>query len=166
MAITKSKAVTKDGRKYYFSVCYLTANGEKKRRKSQQYATKAEAQEAERQFLVDVKHNRIDMTFEEMYYQYMNYAEESIKGSTKYCKDNRNKNHILNYFGKMNIHNITVNTVIAWKSAINKKTFGKGKKYSLQYKQTLMKELRVAINYGVDFCGLKENVARKVIDLS
>ena len=164
MAIFKSKAVTKDGRKWYFSVCYLAANGEKKRKKSQQYATKLEAQEAERQFLMDSTNSRVDMTFEDMYYQYLEYTEESIKGSTRYCKNNRNKNHILNYFGEMNIHTITANTVIAWKSEINKGTYGKGKKYSLQYKQTLMKELRVVLSYGVDFCGLGENVARKVMN--
>jgi len=164
MATFKSKVVTKDERKWYFSVCYVTANGEKKRKKSRLYASRPEAQEAERQFLADVKQNRIDITFEEMYYQYLDYTEESIKGSTKYCKNNRNKNHILNYFGKMNIHNITVNTVIAWKSEISKKTFGKGKKYSLQYKQTLMKELRIDLTYGLTFCGLKENAARMVMN--
>jgi len=163
MAIFQSKAVTKDKRKWYFSVWYLSANGEKKRKKSQRYASRTEAQEAERNFLTDIiKHNRIDMTYREMYDQYLDYTEESIKGSTKYCKINRNKNHILNYFGEMNIHNITVNTVIAWKSKINKKTYGKGKRYSLQYKQTLMVELGAVLNYGVNFCGLKENPARKV----
>jgi|GEM_PF-424177 len=164
MAIFKSKAVTKDGRKWYYSVCYLTTTGESKRKKGRLYASKQEAQEAERQFLVEAKQNRVDITFREMYYQYLDYTEESIKGSTKYCKNNRNKNHIINYFGEMNIHNITVNTVIAWKSEINKKTFGKGKKYSLQYKQTLMVELGAVLNYGVSFCGLKENVARKVMN--
>lgn len=164
MAIFKSKAITRDGRKWYFSVCYLTANGERKRKKSQQYASKPEAQETERLFLLDVKHNRIDITFKEMYYQYLEYTAENIKGSTKYCKNNRIKNHIMNYFEKMNIHNITANAIIAWKSKINKKTYGKGKKYSLQYKQTLMVELRAALNYGVNFCGLKENVARKIIN--
>ena len=162
MAIFQSKAVTKDGRKWYFSVWYLAANGEKKRKKSQQYASRPEARDAERDFLTDIKQNRIDMTFEEMYYQYLEYIEESIKGSTKYCKNNRNKNHILNYFGQMNIHDITVNTVIAWKSKTNKGIYGKGKKYSLQYKQTLMVELGAVLNYGVSFCGLKENVARKI----
>ena len=164
MAIFKSKAVTKDGRKWYFSICYLTVNGEKKRKKGRLCASRPEAQEAERQFLLDIKHNRTDITFEEMYYQYLEYTEESIKGSTKYCKKNRNKNHILNFFGRMNIHNITANTLIAWKSKINKGIYSKGKRYSLQYKQTLMKELRVALSYGMDFCGLKENVARKVMN--
>jgi len=162
MAIFKSKAVTKDGRKWYFSVCYLTANGERKRKKGQLYATKQEAGEAERQFLIEIKTDRVDITFEEMYYQYINYAEESIKGSTKHCKNNRMVNHILPYFGKMNIHNITVNTIMDWKSQINKCTYNRGKKYSVSYKQSLFKELRVVFKYGVDFCGIKENVAGKV----
>jgi len=98
MAIFKSKVATKDGRKWYFSICYLTANGERKRKKGQLYATKQEAQEAERQFLLDNTHNRTDMTFEEMYKQYINHTEESIKGSSKYCKNHRIKNHILVFF--------------------------------------------------------------------
>jgi len=163
MAIFKSKSVTKDGRKWFFSVCYLTANGERKRKKGQLYATKGEAQKAERQFLIDKSHNRVDITFEEMYYQYINYADEYIKESTRHAKENRVKNHILNYFGKMNVHDITVNAVIAWKAKINKCTYNNDKKYETSYKQSLFKELRVTLDYGVKFCGLKENVASKVM---
>jgi len=165
MAIFKSKTVTKDGRKWYFSICYLTANGERKRKKSQLYITKQEAQEAERQFLIErTNTNRIDMTFEEMYYQYIDYADEYIKGSTKHCKNQRIKCHVLPYFGKMNIHDITVNTVLAWKSKINKCTYMNGRKYTVSYKQSLFKELKVALKYAVDFCGLKENVANKTMN--
>jgi integrase len=165
MAVFRSKEATKNGKKWFFSVRYLAVNGEKVRHKSKKYIKKQEAQEAERQFLIDSANSRIDITFQEMYYQYLDYTEESIKGSTKYCKNNRIKNHVLTYFGKMNIHNITVNTIIAWKAKINNGTYNKGKKkYSLQYKQTLMVELRTVLTYGVYFCGLKENVATKVMN--
>jgi len=163
MAVYKSKTATKDGRKWYFSVCYLTANSEKLRHKSKKFITRQETQEAERQFLIDKSQNRIDTTFEEVYYQYLEYIEESIKGSTKHCRQNRIKNQILPYFGKTNIHNITANAVIEWKTKINKATYNNGKKYALQYKQLLMSELRTVLNYGVNFCGLKENIANKVI---
>jgi len=163
MAIYKVKTATRDGRKWYYSICYSTANGERKRKKSQLYATKQEAQEAERLFLTSKSQNRIDMTFEETYYQYIDYADEYIKGSTKYCKNNRIKNHILGYFGKINIHDITVNTIIAWKSRVNKATYGNSKEYTISYKQTLFKELKIILKYGVNFCGLKENVADKIM---
>jgi len=160
MAIYKSETeVTKDGRKWYYSVCYVKPNGEEGREKSGKFATKKEAQEAERQFLEDQTNSKTDITFEEMYNQYMEYAEEYIKGSTKHCKKNRIENHVLDYFGKMNIHNITVTTVTTWKSKINKCTYANGKKYSVSYKQSLFKELRVVLRYGMDFYGLKENVA-------
>jgi len=163
MAVFKAKTATKDGRRWYYSVCYLTANGERKRKKGQLYATKGEAQEAERQFLAKQTHNRTDITFEEMYYQYLDYNKETVKGSTTYTKISRIKNHILPFFGEMNIHDITVNTVIAWKSLINNKTHGKdNKRYSLKYKQNLMIELRTALQYGMDFYALKEHIARKV----
>jgi len=162
MAVYKAKKATKDGRIWYFSVGYLAFNGEKKRKKSRRYMDEEEAQKAEEQFLNDLSYNRTDMTFKEMYYQYIEYIEESIKGSTKYCKNNRVKNHVLPNFGKLNINDITFNTVIAWKGTMNKATYGKRKKkYALSYKQTLFKELKAALNYGVDFCGLKENVASK-----
>ena len=99
-----------------------------------------------------------------MFYQYLDYTDESIKGSTKYCKYNRIKNHILPYFGKINIHDITVNTVMTWKSKINKITFGHEKKYALQYKRIIMKDLRIILKYAANFCGLKENVAGKVMN--
>ena len=159
MTVYKSKESTKDGRKWYFSICYTATNGEKKRKKSEKHFTKPEAQEAERQFLIEKAQNRIDITFEEMYYQYLDYIEESIKGSTIFTKNNRMKNHVLNYFGKMNIHDINVNTVIEWKTKINKSSYSNNKKYSLRYKQNIMIELRTILNYGMKFYGLKENVA-------
>ena len=165
MAVYKSKAVTKDGRKWYFSIRYLTANGEQKRKKSQYYKSKPEAQEAEHQFLIEIKQNKIDITFEELYNQYLSYAEESIKGSSKFCKDSRIRNHILPHFGKMNIHNITINTIISWKTKINEATYGKKdkKKYSLNYKQTLMIELRTVLRYAVNFCGLKDILTGQIM---
>ena len=163
MAVFKSKTATKDGRKWYYSVCYQTANGERKRKKGQLYTTKAEAQGAERQFLENQTPNKIDMTFEETYYQYIGYTVESIKGSTKYCKHSRMKIHLLPYFGKMNIHNITANTIMTWKSKINKTLKPNGKPYELSYKQSLFKELRLVLKHGLYFCGLKENVADKVM---
>jgi hypothetical protein len=99
MALFKSKTITTDGRKWYYSICYKTINGERKRKKSKLYATKLEAQEAERQFLIANSINsKININFEEMYYQYLNYNKESVKGSTTYTKDSRIKNHILPYF--------------------------------------------------------------------
>jgi integrase len=164
MAVFKAKTASKDGRAWYFSVCYQTANGEKKRKKGQLYATKREAQDAERQFLIDNAHSsdKVDMTFEEMYYQYMNYTEERIKGSTKYCKEKRVKTHLVAHFGKMNIHDITVDTVIGWKMKMNTALNAKGKSFMLSTKRILFADLRTVLKYGVNFCGLKENVALKV----
>jgi len=160
MAVFKAKEATRDGKKWYFSVRYAKATGEKARHKSKKFATRQEAQEAERQFLIDKTHNRKDITFEEAYYQYLNYIEEGIKGSTKYTKRSRFKNHIVKHFGKMNIHDIDTDDVISWKSIINKATYSKGKKkYMLQYKRILMAELKAVLKYGIAFCGLKENVA-------
>ena len=166
MAVFKAKTATKDGRKWYFSVCYQTANGERKRKKGKLYATKAEAGEAERQFLVDKTFDRVDITLEEMYHQYLNYTEEYIKGSSKYCKDGRIQNHILPYFGKMNIHEINFGTVIDWKDKINKTVKSDGKPYAVSYKRTLFVELHALLNYGKEFCQLKENVATKVKNFS
>jgi len=162
MAVFKAKTATRDGRRWYYSVCYQTANGERKRKKGQLYATKGEAQEAERQFLLERTHNRVDITFEEMYYQYIRYAEERIKGSTKYCKDKRIKNHLVAHFGNMNIHDITVEAVIAWKIKINASLNAKGKSFMLSTKRILFTDLRTILKYGVNFCGLRENVGLKV----
>jgi len=162
MAVFKSKTATKDGRKWYFSACYTKPSGERDRKKSGKFYTKLEAQEAERQFLIEIKDIKVHITFEEMYYQYLSYTEDSIKGSTKHCKNNRMKNHILNYFGKFNIHDIDTRSILSWKSLINDST----KNYALSYKRTLFKELRVVLGYGVDFCGLTENVASKIGNFS
>jgi len=162
MAVFKSKIATRNGRKWYFSACYMTANGERRRKKSGLYATKGEAQEAERTFLTTKTYDVMDITFEKLYHQYMEYSGEIIKGSTKYQKNNLVKNHLLSYFGMMKIHNINVNTVIAWKSKINKITYKGGKKYTVSYKRNLFAQLGAILRYAVRFCELKENVASKI----
>jgi len=163
MAIFKSKTVTKDGRKWYFSICYLTANGERKRKKSQLYITKQEAQDAERQFLMErTNTNRVDITFEELYKSYIEHKKDSIKGSTKYCKDKRVKNDLLPYFGKMNIHNIEVTTIMGWMAKTNNTTYCNGKKYFSSYKNILLNDLKSILKHGVKFYELKQNVANNV----
>ena len=161
MAVYMSKEVTKQGNKWYFSTCYVTANGERKRKKSRKYITKIKAQKAEHEFLIEnIINPRIDLTFEEMYYQYLAYNRESVKGSTTYTKISRIKNRILPFFSKTNIHDIDFQKVLMWKDIINNAKYSNGnKKYSLKYKRVLMTELRAVLQYGVKFCGLKENIA-------
>jgi len=125
---------------------------------------KQEAQEAERQFLIGKPHARIDITFEDLHYQYLKHTKENIKDSTVYTKISRAKNHISNYFGDMNIHDINITSVFSWKEMMNDKTHRGGKKYSLKYKRNLMIELRAVLKYGTRFYGLKENVASIVND--
>ena len=127
MAIFKSKVATKDGRKWFYSVCYLTANGERKRKKGQLYATKQEAREAERQFLLEIIQDRVDITFEEMYHKYIVCIKENVKGSTIYTKNCRVKTHILKYFGKMKIHEIDIPSIYNWKDLMNRKSKNNGK---------------------------------------
>ena len=98
-----------------------------------------------------------------MHYLYLEHIKEAVKGSTIFTKINRTKNHILPYFGKMKVHDITSENIFSWKEIMNKAKYQNGKKlYSLAYKKGLLLELRTLLEYGVDFCGLKENVARKV----
>ena len=94
MAVFKSKAVTKDNRKWYFSIYYLTANGERTRKKSQKYKTRPEAQEAERQFINSISQiTYSDITYNDLVNQFIIYTRKQ-KESTIYTYEIDYNNHI------------------------------------------------------------------------
>ena len=160
MAVYESKTATKDGRRWYFSVRYETASGIKDREKSKKYFTENEAIRAEEKFLASVKDTPDDITFNELYERYLAWCDFN-KDSTTVTKINRIENHLLPFFGKMKIAKINIHTVTNWKKEKNEATKSNGEKYKLSYRQSLFKELSVLLNFGVDFCGLKKNVAYK-----
>ena len=167
MGVYKEKKIPKSGKLWYFSKRYIDAFGKSARKRSGHFATKREAEEAERDFLVIVRDREPDITFRQLFDHYFKHKKDELKESTRYCKIHKVEEHLMPYFEKMQIAKITMNTVIDWKDKLNnikykRKDTDKGKPYSLVYKQGLFIELQSILEHGKTFWNLKDNVAKKV----
>lgn len=87
MPIAKSKTPTKDGRCWYFRVCYKDEFDNNQRYQSKKYLTKCEAKEAEAQYISELKNNPIKvpekMTLEDLWKSFMAYQDDKVRISTK-----------------------------------------------------------------------------------
>lgn len=82
--LLKQNEWTKDGRKWIFYDRYTDLKGNKKQYKSKKFATKKEAQEAERVFFLELDKYIYDndMTFKELYLAYYKYQKDKVKQTT------------------------------------------------------------------------------------
>ena len=172
MAIFKSKAVTKDGRKWYFSVCYLAANGEKKRKKSRLYASRPEAQEAERQFLSSVSQIVCsDITYDELVNQFIIETKKQ-KESTIYTYEVDYNSHIKGFLndGCVKVCETTYELIKRWHVYMDNKTYFKSKrdkenniasKYSIAYKTKVHYAFKTILDFAIKEGYIKENFVER-----
>ena len=92
------RKITKDGRSWKFRCYYTDIYGNRKQYESRLFFTRNEAIDAEAEFLTKVKTNDnikegLNITFEEVYNQWINYKIRQLKSTTSYrLKKNLNKN--------------------------------------------------------------------------
>ena len=86
MSVNKLKQSewTKDGRKWIFQTRYKDLEGKTRKYKSKKFATKTEAQEAERVFFLELDKYRPDtnMTFKDLYLAFYEYQKDKVKDTT------------------------------------------------------------------------------------
>lgn len=145
MTITKSKVPTKDGRAWYFRVCYKDEFNNNQRYQSKKYLTKAEAKEAEAEYINKQKNNPITapekMTIKDLWDSFLSYQDDKVRISTKVGYGYTEK-HFKKLFDikcvDYNIHHYE-----AWKKVMNKKNM---KDVS---KNDALKTLKALLHYGV-----------------
>lgn len=120
MAVYKDKSKTSDGRSWYYITYKKDFNGNNKKYKSKRYLTKAEAQQAERLFLMK-RDNPINKSFELVSNAYFEELYSIRKESTVYSYINAFKKHIEPFFKSFNINEINVSTINNWKLKMAKK---------------------------------------------
>lgn len=86
MPVYKSKAVTKDGRSYFFKVNYKDRFGNDAQFVSKKFTTKTEAKDEERKFLTGLKEERktpSKMTLGDLWNRWYEYQDDKVRISTK-----------------------------------------------------------------------------------
>lgn len=142
MAIYKNPAPTKDGRYWYFKIGFQDALWNNKQYKSKKYATKKEVIEAERKYAVTAtnKFETSEMTFEDLYNEFIKHRDDKVKETTKYGYSKK-KSYIESLF-KIKVKDFNIIQYELWKQQINNTNLG------TTYKNDIYKFLKSIMNYG------------------
>lgn len=141
---------------------YKDWTGETQRCMKRGFATKREALQWEREFLLQ-KSGSVDMTFKAFVRVYWEDRGPRLKESTTAMKENVIDTKILPYFGDKKLRDISSTDIIQWQNAmIKSKDPSTGRNYSKSYLKTLHNQLSAILNHAVKFYGLGENPARAV----
>ena len=145
---------------WYVYARYQDWQGRNRQKIKRGFDTKREAQEWEREFMLKSKTN-LDMTFESFYELYVADVTPRIRESTWEMKRNIITKHILPFFGKRKMAEITARDVVQWQNELKKSVNKNGKPYSESYLQSIHSQLSAMFNHGILYYDLPSNPARK-----
>ena len=150
---------TKNGT-WHVQFWYTDWKGERQQKFKRGFATKREAQEWEREFLMQ-KQADVTMKFDSFAELYEKDVKPKLKENTWITKESIIQKKILPYFGNRKLCDITAKDVIEWQNEIRNQIGKDGKKHSKTYLKTVHNQLSALFNHAVRFYGLKENPAAK-----
>ena len=153
-------SVHRDNRtgKWYSMVYYDDLYGNHKQKCKRGFKTRRQAQDWESEFLKSDS-GEPDMLYSTFVEQYLNAVIPNMKENTVITKQNIFRSHILPYFGKRKLNEITPIDVVHWQNEIRKKKKPDGKPFSSVYLKTVHNQLSASFNYAVRFYGLPKNPA-------
>lgn len=143
---------------WYVQFRYTDWKGERQQKFKRGFATKREAQEWEREFLMQ-KQADVTMSFESFAELYEKDVKPRLKENTWLTKESIIQKKILPYFAKRRLCDITAKDVIEWQNEIRKLTDKSSRKYSQTYLKTVHNQLSALFNHAVRYYGLKSNPA-------
>ena len=137
---------------------YTDWKGERQQKFKRGFATKREALEWEREFLMQ-KQADVTMSFDSFAELYEKDIKPRLKENTWLTKESVIQKKILPYFGKRRLCDISAKDIIEWQNEIRELTDKNGKKYSQTYLKTIHNQLSAMFNHAVRYYGLKANPA-------
>lgn len=126
----------KDNGTWYVQFRYIDWKGERRQNLKRGFATKREALEWEREFLME-KQVDVNMTFESLVALYERDIKPKLKLNTWRTKESIIQKKILSYFAKRMLSEVTAKDVMYWQNEIRSLTDSKGKLYSSIYLKTV-----------------------------
>lgn len=145
---------------WYVMVRYKDWRGDRKQKCQRGFATKREAQEWERQFLLQ-KSADIDMTLESFCELFEKDVRPKLKENTWMTKEHIIRTKILPYLGKKKLSEITARDVIDWQNEMRNLTVINGKSLSPTYLKTIHAQLSSVFNHAVRYYDMNSNPALK-----
>lgn len=127
--------------KYYVSFRYTNWKGERKQKLRRGFRTKKEAMLYQAKFLSQQQVD-MDIVLEDFVDVYFNDKENELAASSKKNKRHIIEKHIIPYFGKKKMSEITPAEIIQWQKEIQEKG------YKPTYERTIQKELNALFNHA------------------
>ena len=143
---------------WFVQFWYTDWKGEHQQKFKRGFATKREAQDWEREFLMK-KQADVTMLFSAYAELYERDIKPRLKENTWLTKESIIQKKIVPYFGKRKLCDITAKDVIEWQNEIRNLTDKGGKNYSSTYLKTVHNQLSAMFNHAVRYYGLKSNPA-------
>lgn len=148
----------KDNGTWFVQFRYTDWKGERQQKFKRGFKTKKEAQDWEREFLMQ-KTADVTMAFDSYAQLYEKDIKPRLKENTWLTKESIIAQKIIPYFKNKKLSDITAKDVIEWQNEMRKLTDKHGKKYSQTYLKTVHNQLSAMLNHAVRFYGLKSNPA-------
>lgn len=145
----------------WYSICRFTDwKGVRKQKCRRGFTTKREAQEWEREFLMQ-RQADVDMTFDSFVQLYEKDIKPKLKLNTWQTKESIIQKKILPYFKDRKLSEITAKDIMDWQNEIRSLTDSKGKLYSTTYLKTVHNQFSCIFNHAIKYYGLQINPAAR-----
>lgn len=136
---------------WYIATRKRDINGELKYIKKRGFKTKKEAQIEEASLLLK-KDTNINLTFNDLYLEYMEHQKNKLKPRTLQSLHYRFQKHVLPYFKDKKIKNITLKNYQEWQKLMDSKG------YKTNYKKAIHNGIVTLFNYAMKFHNIQANV--------
>lgn len=150
----------KNSGKWYAQFRYTDWQGERKQKLKRGFATKREALNWEREFLMQKKAD-LGMTLESFYELYEADVKPKLKLNTWLNKECLIKTKILPYLGKRKLSDITPRDIVCWQNEMRKLKDSNSKPYSSTYLKNMHNQMSALFNHAVRYYGLSGNPAAR-----
>ena len=150
----------KDNGTWYVQFRYTDWKGERQQKLKRGFATKREALEWEREFLME-KQADVNMTFESFVALYGRDIKPKLKLNTWLTKESIIKKKILPYFAKRKLSEITAKDIMRWQNEIREMRDCHGKPLSKTYLKAVHNQLSAIFNHAVRYYNLRDNPCKK-----
>ncbi|MCF0130765.1 MAG: site-specific integrase [Pseudobutyrivibrio sp.] len=156
-------SVTKDSKRGTWTMYtrYTDWQGVVREKRKRGFATKREALEYEREFLLK-KAKDINMSFEKFVEIYMDDLRPRLKPSTYENKQYIIRDKILPYFRCKSLAEITPTDVIQWQNELLSFRDSEGKPYSPTYLRSVQNQLSAIMNHACKYYDLPKNPCKQL----
>ncbi len=129
------------------------------------FATKREAIEWERKFVI-LKSRCTGKLFRDFWENYKEDIKYKVRKSTWDTKEHVVRTKILPYFGDMKLDMIKPRDIIKWQKHVTQTNREDGSDYSASYYRTIQSQLSAIFNHAVRYYDLESNPVKKVLPIS